>query len=292
MNHVLIHNEQVEVNNLPNNIDLTSNLLTIPKNQVITETIKIAIYDKDTKPFQISVGENAQVKFILEINDQENNQPDYKIDFETKDGANVKFLLIGNIQSTDAKLHLSGKIGKDSNVEFIGGFISHIIDAKLYFDLIGRGANLKVRTIAVSATTNEQTLDIRMVHHAKDTSAEMTNIGIASDAGKVRLNGVGQIEQGMKNSNAYQTLRGIIISDEAEINVNPILIIDEYDVKAGHAATVGRLEEDVLYYLRSRGLSLKEATKLIINGFVQPIIDEIDDEPLKISVIALVNERI
>ena len=48
----------------------------------------------------------------------------------------------------------------------------------------------------------------------------------------------------------------------------------------------------MLYYLRSRGLTLEEATKLVINGFLQPVIDEIDDEPLKESVIALINERI
>ncbi len=292
MNHVLIQNEKVETNNLPQGITLDASNLSIQKHLVIKDTIKISIHDKNSKPFKVVVGENTQVKLILELNDQNNDQPEYQIDLETKEGSIVKFLLISNIQSEQAKLNFNAKCFKDSNVEFIGGFISHIIDAKLYLDLVGRGANLKVRTIAVSATTNEQNLDIRMTHHAPDTSAEMTNIGIASDFGKVKLNGVGQIEQGMKNSNAYQTLRGIIISDTAEIDVNPILIIDEYDVKAGHAATVGRLEEDVLYYLRSRGLTLKEATKLIINGFVQPIIDEIDDEPLKESVIKLVNERI
>src|SRR5690606_244478 len=175
---------------------------------------------------------------------------------------------------------------------FIGGFVSNILDAKLHLDLNGKGANLKVRTITVSSLNNDQSIDVHMTHYAPNTAAEMTNIGIAGENGIVRINGVGQIEAGMKNSSAYQTLKGIITSDAAQIDVNPSLIIDEYDVKAGHAATVGKLEEEVLYYLRSRGLTLVEAQKLIINGFLQPVIDEIDDEAIKENVINLVNARI
>jgi Fe-S cluster assembly protein SufD len=101
-----------------------------------------------------------------------------------------------------------------------------------------------------------------------------------------------KIEKGMKNANAFQTLKGIITSDESIVEVNPILLIDEYDVKAGHGATIGKIEEDQLYYLQSRGLTRKEAEKLIINGFLQPIIDEIDDEPLRDRFVHLVNSRI
>ena len=85
----------------------------------------------------------------------------------------------------------------------------------------------------------------------------MHNIAIANANGKVILNGVEKILKGMKNSNAYQSLKGIIASDEATIEVNPILLIDEYDVKAGHGATIGKLDENSLYYLMSRGLDKK-----------------------------------
>src|SRR5690606_28574210 len=125
MNHVLIQNEKVETNNLPQGIVLDASSLTIQKNKVITDTVKISIHDKDTKPFKIVVGENTQIKMILELNDQNNDQPEYQIDLETKEGSIVKFLLISNIQSENAKLNFNAKCHKDSNVEFIAGFISH-----------------------------------------------------------------------------------------------------------------------------------------------------------------------
>ncbi|HHT55050.1 MAG TPA: Fe-S cluster assembly protein SufD, partial [Acholeplasma sp.] len=81
--------------------------------------------------------------------------------------------------------------------------------------------------------------------------------------------------------------------DEAIIEVNPILLIEEYDLKAaGHAATVGKLDEEMLFYLQSRGIPRKDAEKLIINGFIKPVIDEIKNDELKEKFVNLVNSRI
>ena len=162
----------------------------------------------------------------------------------------------------------------------------------MHVDLVGEGAEVNMRAIALSSDNHIQNIDVLIVHKAPNTYGNMTNIGIANKSGKIILNGVEKIEKGMKNANAFQTLKGIITSDKAVVEVNPILLIDEYDVKAGHGATIGKIEEEQLYYIQSRGLTRAEAEKLIINGFLQPIIDEIDDEPLRERFVSLVNSRI
>jgi Fe-S cluster assembly protein SufD len=149
-----------------------------------------------------------------------------------------------------------------------------------------------MRAVAVSSDENKQNIDVLIIHQAPNTIGDMTNIGIANKKGKIVLNGVEKIEKGMKNANAFQTLKGVITSDQAIVEVNPILLIDEFDVKAGHGATIGKIEENQLYYLMSRGLTQTQAEKLIINGFLKPVVDEIDDEPLKERFIHLVNSRI
>ena len=63
-------------------------------------------------------------------------------------------------------------------------------------------------------------------------------------------------------------------------------------MKAGHGATIGKIEEEQLFYLQSRGLTKAASEKLIINGFLTPVIDEIEDEPLKERFVNLVNSRI
>ena len=73
----------------------------------------------------------------------------------------------------------------------------------------------------------------------------------------------------------------IFLSETARADANPILLIDEYDVKAGHAAGVGKIDEEQLYYLMSRGLTRRAAEVLIIYGFLMPFIDEIRNESIK-----------
>lgn len=292
MDYFVVKNHKVTENTLPKTYTFKNHTLTIPSDVKHYEPIRISLIEDNHDTFNIIVGKSSEVKIILEVQDHILEENLYQITLDAKANSKIKYLLVSDIQSKKAILNHTVKSASNAQVEFIGGFVSNVITSHLQFDLNGEGANVKVRTLAVSSDNHSQTLDVHMVHFAPNTTAEMTNVGIANKNGSVILNGVGQIEAGMKNSSAYQTLKGIITSDTATIQVNPILIIDEYDVKAGHAATVGRLEEEALYYLRSRGLTLQDAEKLIINGMLHPIISEIEDEALRDRVIALVDSRI
>jgi len=277
---------------LPSGVTFSDNTLKLLKKSIFDETITLKLSQRQLTNLNIIVEQSVEAKLILELIDMDASDVTYDVFLELKENTNVKFLLLSEVQSNNAILNFKSSSLADSNMEFVAGFINNVMDAKLFLDLNGKGASLRVRTITVSSKDHEQKLDIHMTHYAPHTSAEMTNIGIAGENGIIKINGVGQIEQGMNGSAAFQTLKGIITNDKAQIDVNPILIIDEHDVTAGHAATVGKMEEEVLFYLRSRGLTLADAQRLIINGYLQPIIDEIDDELIKENVIKIVNERI
>lgn len=277
---------------LPSGITFTDNTLKLLKKSVFNDTITIKLNQRQLTKLNIVIEQSVAAKLILELIDNDSSDVEYNVFLDLKENTQVKFLLITEVQSKNAVLNFRSSSLADSNMEFIGGFINNVMDAKLFLDLNAKGSNVRVRTITVSSTDHNQKLDIHMTHYAPYSSAEMTNIGIAGENGIIRINGVGQIEQGMNGSSAFQTLKGVITNDRAQIDVNPILIIDEHDVTAGHAATVGKMEEEVLFYLRSRGITLLEAQRLIINGYLQPIIDEIDDELIKENVLKIVNERI
>src|SRR5690554_4060075 len=281
-----------ELLSLPAGVTYNDGTLKLLKKHLFNDTLTIQLTNRQLTNLKVIVDQSVNAKIILELKDDNYEDVIYDIFLETKENSQVKFLLLTELKSKHAKLNFKSSSLNDSNMEFIAGFISNVMDAKLYLDLNGKGANLKVRTIAVSSKDHNQKLDIHMTHYAPFSSAEMTNIGIAGENGIIKINGVGQIEQGMNGSAAFQTLKGIITNDLAQIDVNPILIIDEHDVTAGHAATVGKMEEEVLFYLRSRGITLEDAQRLIINGYLQPIIDEIDDDLIKENVLKLVNERI
>lgn len=291
MREIVIENYQI-VSKLPKDFTYENHTLTTPKNLSFQDPIKITIKDDYNDQLKIVVSENTSIKIIMEIINESVAPCSYTLDLTAKPNSQTKYLLVSETRSKKALVEHYFTVERDAKLDLLGGFVSDVIDAKMHVDLAQEGAEVKMRAIAVSSDDNKQNIDVLIIHKAPHTIGDMTNIGIANKRGKIVLNGVEKIEKGMKQANAFQTLKGIITSDEAIVEVNPILLIDEYDVKAGHGATIGKIEEDVLYYLRSRGLTQKEAEKLVINGFLQPVIDEIDDEPLKERFVSLVNSRI
>lgn len=291
MKEIVIKNHQVQTK-LPKDFVFEDQKLIIPKNIHYENPVKITIQDDNNESLEIIVSENTSIKIILELASHEVTPNQYKLMLTAKQNAQVKYLLVTELSSKKALVEHYFTAARDAKLDLIGGFVSDIIDAKMHVELKGEGAEVKMRAVAVSSDENKQNIDVLIIHQAPNTIGDMTNIGIANKKGKIVLNGVEKIEKGMKQANAFQTLKGIITSDQAIVEVNPILLIDEFDVKAGHGATIGKIEEDQLYYLMSRGLTQKESEKLIINGFLQPIIDEIDDEPLKERFVNLVNSRI
>src|SRR5690606_26288054 len=95
------------------------------------------------------------------------------------------------------------------------------------------------------------------------------------------FNGIGKIEHGASKSNAQQESRVLMLSSKARGDANPILLIDENDVMAGHAASVGRVDPTQLYYMMSRGISKEEAERLIIHGFLAPVVNSLPIEGVK-----------
>lgn len=89
---------------------------------------------------------------------------------------------------------------------------------------------------------------------------------------KLVFNGIGRIIKGAKGADAQQESRVLMLSRRARGDANPLLLIDENDVTAGHAASVGQIDENQMYYLMSRGISKKIARKLVIRGFMGEVL--------------------
>lgn len=277
---------------IPKGIKYEKPRLLIDRNTVFEETLKINMEDDNNETLEIIVGESTEIKIILEVSSQEKSEHTYHLNLIAKPNSKVTYLLISDLNSEKGLIEHTFKAHKDAQLELLGGFVSNKLKAKMRAELLEQNAYVNMRAVGVSSFGNDQTIDIELIHMAPHTTGFMHNIAIANGDGRVILNGVEKILKGNNGSDAYQSLKGIIASDDAVIEVNPILLIDEHDVKAGHGATVGRLEEVSLYYLMSRGLSRKEAELLMINGLLAPLVNEISDEPLKKRFQELVNERL
>ena len=158
--------------------------------------------------------------------------------------------------------------------------------------LIGHGAASDMKVITVG--TGEQMMNIttKVIHIGKATESEMTTRAVMRDQATAIINGITKIEKGATGANGEQAEKVLMLSPSARGDANPILLIDEDDVKAGHAASVGQVSEEHIYYLMSRGISREQATKLIIYGFLAPVVAEIPISRMQEQLQALVERKL
>lgn len=155
------------------------------------------------------------------------------------------------------------------------------LDASYHYYLDGMGATAKVRMAILSKEQEKKHYEVLIQHNQPHTYGQMDNYGVCKDQGKLVIDGIGTITKGQSGSASHQTNKIMIFDPKCHASANPYLYIDEYDVKASHAAGVGKMDEEHLYYLQSRGLTKKQAMQLITYGYLRPVIDVIDNEKMK-----------
>ena len=136
--------------------------------------------------------------------------------------------------------------------------------------------------LAAIADKNDNKRYDTSVFHAKEESfGLMSNYGIAEGESKLVFAGISEIEKGAKKSHTRQVAKIIVFDPKADGQASPILKIGENDVEASHAAVVGRLSEEHLFYLESRGVDEAMAKRLITLGYLKPIELQFDSEALR-----------
>lgn len=184
-------------------------------------------------------------------------------------------------------------IGNDARVEWTLGELSHgNAVAETYSVLEGRGSTSDMKVIAVGTGSQKLNYTTRAVHFGKSSASDMITRAVMRDEASAIINGITKIEHGATKADGQQTERVLMLSPKARGDANPILLIDEDEVTAGHAASVGQVNPEQVYYLMSRGISKAEAERLIIYGFLYPVIEEIPLESLREQLSALVERKL
>jgi Fe-S cluster assembly scaffold protein SufB len=114
---------------------------------------------------------------------------------------------------------------------------------------------------------------IKVVHDAPHTTSNIIIKSALYGHARFDINGLVEIRPGAHGSDAWLSAHVLLLSDNAKGQAVPSLEILENDVKAGHATTIGRIDEASLFYLQSRGFSRMQANRLYVNGFLQSVID-------------------
>lgn len=144
-------------------------------------------------------------------------------------------------------------------------------------------ANASISLLAIDAK-EKQRHNQSIIHNAPHTDSNISNFGVAMNGADIVFDTTGKITQGMSKSVCKQLSKGIVMDDASSVVSKPILLIDEYDVVANHGASIGKMSDESLFYLMSRGLTKTEAFLLILEGIIAPFINAVQDDKLKESI--------
>ncbi len=148
----------------------------------------------------------------------------------------------------------------------------------LTIDLTGAHSEVRLSGIYLCSGHDEMTFDITMHHRTRDCRSQQTFNGLASGEARCGFFGKIVIAPDAQRTEAFQENHNILLSDSARINTKPRLEIYADDVKCSHGATVGKLNEDEQFYMRSRGIPEEEAKVLQMISFVAPVLETIPEE--------------
>ena len=179
------------------------------------------------------------------------------------------------IARTDATL---GRDARYRRVDLeLGAALSRL---ELNVDLAGEGARLLSSGALLAGGRRHVDTRLGVLHSARDSSCELLWRGLAAERGKLSFHGGIEIAAGADGSDASLSNKNLLLSPNAEIDTQPVLQIHADEVKAAHGATVGRLDERSLFYLRARGIPLAQARVLLTLAFCREALAAIGDAAL------------
>lgn len=179
-------------------------------------------------------------------------------------------ILMKNVGTSKNELEQHVQIDKDATLTLAYWEIENGESViSMQSDLLETGASIHLQSASIAQAN--KTFTLLCTHASPYTTSIMENYAIVRDEGHYAMEATGKINKGAYASESHQTTRVLTLSDEHNSTVLPVLLIDENDVKASHATTLGQPDENQLYYLQSRGLSREQALGLLTLGYLIPI---------------------
>ena len=151
-------------------------------------------------------------------------------------------------------------------------------DLHMNVELKGEGAEANVYGAYVCGADERVNVSVDMHHDVPHCNSRQLFKGIAGGSSKVDFYGKIIVAKDAQRTVAYQENHNILLSDAAKVDTKPQLEIYADDVKCSHGATIGRLNEEEQFYMRSRGISLEDAKVLQMISFIAPVLENIPDE--------------
>ncbi|MFD2922712.1 Fe-S cluster assembly protein SufD [Halobacillus naozhouensis] len=276
--------------------------LYVPKNVEIEEPLQAIFWQEDPEASLINhvlvvAEENSSVTYVenyISHNKEEKTSANIVTEVFAKAGSKVDFGAVDNFDvGTTVYANRRGVADRDATLEWaLGQMNEGDTISENITHLLGDNSHSNAKTVAIGRGGQKQNFTANITHFGKGSEGYILQHGVMKDKSSGIFNGIGKIEHGATKSNAEQESRVLMLSKDARGDANPILLIDEDDVTAGHAASVGRVDPIQLYYLMSRGISQVEAERLVIHGFLAPVVNQLPVKAVKEQLTKVIERKV
>ena len=276
-------------------------VLYVPKGLQIEEPLNSLVWGPGAGLAHVDhvlvwVDEGASVTFVHESASPDEAQASFHagiVEVKVDDGAKLKFV---ELQSWGRQVwnftHERVSVGRDASLDWIFGAVgSHLTKNFSTLDLVGEGATGRMSGFYFADGDQHLDHDTQQNHMAPHTTSDLLFKGALKGNSRSVWQGMIYVAPAAQKTDGYQANRNLILSSGARADSIPGLEILADDVRCTHGATVGKLEQEPLFYLKTRGIPEREAERLIVEGFFDPIMQRIPFEGVRTRFQQAIHEK-
>ncbi|MDA1009991.1 MAG: Fe-S cluster assembly protein SufB [Chloroflexi bacterium] len=202
------------------------------------------------------------------------------VEIIVKKGARVRYTTIQNWSNNVYNLVTKRAYAyEDAVMEWVDGNLGSMLTMKypsVY--LMGERAHGEILSLAFAGDGQHQDAGGKIIHVAPNTTSAIVSKSVSRGAGRTSYRGLLKVHEGAHGSSSTVRCDALLLDEKSRSDTYPTMEIDEEQVNIGHEASVSKLGEDQLFYLMSRGIDEESAAKMVVNGFVEPIVKELPME--------------
>ena len=215
-------------------------------------------------------------------------------DLHLAPGSRLTYVAVQDWSRDSLAFHLNSTIvDKDALcTSLTANFGGGVVRGESLSRLVGEAARSEMYSINPVEGTREIDQRTLQDHVAPDATSDLLYLNALDDKARTIFAGLIKVQPGARGTDAYQKVRNLILSDEADPNSMPGLEILNDEVRCSHGATNGPVSEDELFYLQARGIPRDAASRLIVNGFFNALLEKLSDPVLREYLEGLVARRL
>lgn len=267
-------------------------LFYVPKGVQVEEPLHSVLWGPGANLAHIShlivyIDEGASATYVHEAASPDEEGADTMhaglVEITVADGANLRFV---ELQSWGKHVwnfsHERASVGKDANLNWVFGAVGSRLTKNFSdLDLVGQGAEGRMSGFYFTDGNQHLDHDTQQNHLVPNTFSDLLFKGALSGESRSVWQGMIYVAPGAQKTDGYQANRNLILSKDARADAIPGLEISADDVRCSHGATIGKIDPEPIFYLRSRGIPKEAAEQLMVEGFFDPIIQRIPFEGVR-----------